>query len=103
MRLSVVGPLGGSGVSKPGDDGADLAITVGGLTSRPSDVADEHLDWLSQKPLNVGDVISMEVVETSRADAPIGGKEAAKKQHDEREYFEQCKAVYLRLREKYEG
>lgn len=80
-----------------------LDVTVGGLTSRPPDVADEHLRWISQKQLQVGDVISIKVLDTPNVNALISGKEAEKMQHDEREYFEHCKKVYLSLREKYEA
>lgn len=101
--VSCVGKLGSS--SRPGreDEPADLFITVGGLTSRASDVPDEHLSWVSQRPLKIGDVISVEVLDTLNVDAPISGEEAEKRKHDEREYFEHCKKVYLSLREKYEA
>jgi hypothetical protein len=85
------------------DEPADLFITVGGLTSRASDVPDEHLTWVSQKPLRIGDLISVEVLDTPSVDAPISGKEAEKRKHDEREYFEHCKKIYLSLCEKYEA
>jgi hypothetical protein len=58
---------------------------------------------VSQKPLRIGDLISVEVLDTPSVDAPISGKEAEKRKHDEREYFEHCKKVYLSLCEKYEA
>jgi hypothetical protein len=99
--LSCVGKLGSSSRSGREDEPADLFITVGGLTSRASDVPDEHLKWVSQRPLRIGDVISVEVLDTPNVDAPISGKEAEKRKHDEREYFEHCKKIYLSLCEKY--
>ena len=101
--VSCVGKLGSSSRSGREDELADLFVTVGGLTSRASDVPDEHLNWMSLRPLRIGDVISVEVVDTLTADAAISGNEAEKRQHDEREYFEHCKKVYLSLREKYEA
>ncbi len=101
--VSCVGMLGSSSVSKRGDDSADMSITVGGLTSRAPDVADEHLHWVSHQSLRIGDVISVEVVDTRVVDAPISGKHAEKRRHDEREYYEHCKKVYLSLSEKYEA
>jgi hypothetical protein len=100
--VTCVGKLGPG--SRPGsaDEPADLFMTVGGLTSRAADVADEHLNWLSHKPLKIGDVISVEILDTLDVDAPISGEEAEKRKHDEREYFEHCKKVYLSLREEYE-
>ncbi|MDQ2822575.1 MAG: hypothetical protein M3Y65_19725 [Pseudomonadota bacterium] len=101
--VNCVGKLGSASRPMREDEPADVFISVGGLTSRASDVPDEHLNWISQKPLKIGDLISVEVVETSSADAPISGKEAEKRRHDEREYFEHCKKAYLKLREKYEA
>jgi hypothetical protein len=101
--VTCVGKLGSGSRSGHEDEPADLFITVGGLSSRTSGRPDEHLTWLSQKPLRPGDVLSVEVLDTSTADAPISGKEAEQRKHDEREYFEHCKKVYLRLREKYEA
>lgn len=45
----------------------------------------------------------VEVLDTPGADEPIGGREAEKRKHDEREYYEHCKKIYLSLREKYEA
>jgi hypothetical protein len=102
--VNCVGELGSNSRPLREDEGVDLFITVGGLTSRASsDVPDEHLNWVSQKPLRIGDVISVEVVDTPNADAPLGVQEAEKRKHDEREYFEHCKKIYLSLREKYEA
>lgn len=100
--VNCVGMLGKSSRPLQEDESADLFITVGGLTARASGITDEHLTWMSQKPLKIGDVISVEVFDTINADAPVLGKEAEKRKHDEREYFEHCKKVYLRLRAQYE-
>lgn len=101
--VNCVGRLGSRSVSGRANEPADLFITVGGLTSRVSNEPDEHVQWISQKPLKIGDVISVEVMDTLIVNAPISGKEAEKRKHDELEYFEHCKKVYLRLREKYEA
>jgi hypothetical protein len=96
--INCVGRLGSKSVSGREGEPADLFITVGGLTSREQ--PNVHVKWISQKPLKVGDVISVEVLDTFDADAPISGQEAEKRKHDELEYFEHCKKVYLSLREK---
>jgi len=100
--VNCVGRLGSKSVSGHEGEPADLFITVGGLTSRASEEPDEHIKWISQKPLKIGDVILVEVLDTPDVDAPISGKEAEKRKHEELEYFEHCKKVYLTLREKYE-
>lgn len=81
---------------------ADLFLSAGGRTARPPELPDEHVRWISNRPLRVGDVVRVELLETDMADAPISGVEAEKLKHDEREYFEHCKKVYHSLREKYE-
>jgi len=48
-------------------ENADLFLEVGGLVS-PSR---EHLNWIKQKPLRVGDEIRVKIVETDSVDEPI--------------------------------
>ncbi len=100
--VNCVGKLGSASYPhRENDEAADLFLTVGGLTARDPHEPDEHLNWLSNHPLQIGDVVSVEIVETSTAHAPMSGREAEKMKHDEREYFEHCKRVYLELKEKY--
>jgi len=101
--VSCVGRLGSQSRQARQDETVDLFFTVGGLTSRAPETPDEHVRWVAQKPLQIGDVIRVEVLETPTVDDPISGTEAEKRKHDEREYFEHCKKVYLDLREKYEA
>jgi hypothetical protein len=101
--INCVGRLGDRTRHARPDEGADLFLSVGGLTARPPEVPDEHLYWLSHRQLQTGDVVRVELLETSTADAPVGGKEAEKRKHDEREYFEHCRKAYFALREKYEA
>ena len=100
--INCVGKLGEATVEVRERQEVNLFLTVGGLTSRKTELPDEHVQWVSNRPLKVGDVIGVEIIETQSADAHISGSEAAKRKHDEREYFEHCKKIYLKLREKYE-
>lgn len=100
--VSCVGKLGPNTVPHNENEAADLFLTVGGLTRRASEAADEHLNWLSNVPLKTGDIVRIELIDVPSVDAPIGGREAMKKKHDEREFFEHCKKVYLELRDQYE-
>ncbi|WP_295995607.1 hypothetical protein [Rugamonas sp.] len=83
------------------DDG-QLFFTVGGLSRRNQDALEEYLYWVPDKSLNVNDIISIEVIETSTADPVVETKEVRTRPYDEREKFEECKRIYLELREKYE-
>ena len=50
-----------------GDRAADLFLEVGGLVNPIR----EHVAWLEQKPLRVGDEIRIKIVETTSTDKPI--------------------------------
>lgn len=101
--ISAVGNLGAH--TKPKRDPeepADLFLSVGGLTSR-KEGENEHLRWIEQKKLTIGDQILIEVLETPETDAPSSlslAKETL--EGAERQQFEYAKKIYLQLREKYE-
>ena len=50
-----------------GRGGTNMFLQVGGLRSH----ADEHVTWVNQRPLQVGDQIQIKLVEASEADKPI--------------------------------
>lgn len=47
------------------DRGEDLFVHVGGLAN------EEHIDWVKQKRLKVGDEIRVKIVEARSADKPV--------------------------------
>ncbi|MDQ1834540.1 hypothetical protein [Massilia scottii] len=100
--VTCVGKLGDKSRQVNEDENPHLFLTVGGLTSRSLELPDEHLRWLEQKQLHIGDFVSVQIIDSRTADAPVCGEEAEKRKHDEREYFEHCKKVYFELREQYE-
>jgi len=55
-----------------GERGSDLFLEVGGLDSSSRD----HLDWVNQKPLGVGDEIHLKIVETASVDDPVNRRRA---------------------------
>jgi hypothetical protein len=44
----------------------DLTVSVGGLYSQ----TEEHVNWISQRPLSVGDEVHVKIVETDSVDTP---------------------------------
>jgi hypothetical protein len=69
--ISAAGRLGAKTVlARRGEVGYELFYSVGGLTSRPDPKKDVHLRWKSISPLKVGDVVSVKVVQVSKADRP---------------------------------
>ena len=49
-----------------GKNGADLFLETGGLISPTS----EHVSWIHQRPLQIGDTIQVKIVETDSIDEP---------------------------------
>lgn len=48
--VNCIGKLGSGTRTVRENEGADLFLTIGGLTSRALDVPDDHLNWVSQRP-----------------------------------------------------
>ncbi|MBB3118115.1 hypothetical protein [Pseudoduganella violacea] len=100
--INCVGQLGPATMPNGTEQAVDLHVSIGGLTGRRDGASDEHLGWLKMQPLQVGDTITVQLIETSAVDAPISGEAAAERKRDEKEYFEHCRRVYLELKDKYE-
>ena len=96
------GKLGPNSCSNRDDGTQEFSFRLGGLTSRPEGVVDEHLVWLTHEELKPGDTITVEIIEADHADPIVSGEEAQQRQDDEREYFEHCKRAYFEMRSKYE-
>lgn len=58
---------------RPGEP-PDSWVRAGGLTSRPEGHVDEHINWIWQGGLQVGDVVTIEVVHTDQPSIPISRK-----------------------------
>ncbi|HZQ18154.1 MAG TPA: hypothetical protein VFA90_05485 [Terriglobales bacterium] len=56
-------------VGKPGDE--ELFLAVSGLNN-----SREHIDWIVQKPLNVGDEVQIRIVEAAEVDEPASRHQA---------------------------
>jgi hypothetical protein len=69
--VTAVGKLGPNSTGAyQREDHYDMELTVGGLTSRPDGAQDQHLDWITQRPLKLGDVVTVKLVEANATDAP---------------------------------
>jgi hypothetical protein len=76
--VTCVGTLASGGHPGHADEFVDLFITVGGLTARDSSVPNKHVNWISQKPLRIGDLISIQILDTFDVEAPIREHDAGK-------------------------
>src|SRR5688500_11228614 len=86
--VAAAGNLGPK-TKKHRDEPPDIYLQIGGLTGRV-DGKDEHLRWAEQKPLNTGDKVEIEVLETTDVDSPREMRpfDAARQKERERENFE---------------
>lgn len=101
--ITAVGRLGPASRPHREDEGVEVRLRLGGLTSRGPETQDEHLVWFEALDLKPGDRVALEVIETENPD-PVQSEEAAQERaDDERAYYEHCKRAYFEMREKYEG
>jgi hypothetical protein len=98
--VNAVGNLG-SRTKKHRDEPPDVYLSVGGLTSR-LEGPDEHLRWAEQQPLQMGDKVEVEIIETSNVDEPTARKKAEREDEREKLRYENAKETYLNLRSKFE-
>ena len=69
--ISCTGKLGEKTVPpRPDELQPDIFFSVGGLTARKDPKKDVHMRWESISKLNMGDVITVKVVETVKVDKP---------------------------------
>jgi hypothetical protein len=101
--LTCTGKLGPLSVRSRSDETQDFSFRLGGLTSRSKGEVDEHLVWLQNDTLKVGDTVTLQIIEVDVADPVISGEETQQREDDEREYFNHCKRAYFEMRDKYEN
>lgn len=72
-------------------DKVELDLFVGGLTEESKGKDKEHLRWIRNQKLNVGDEITIKIIDVDIVDAPV-----SREKHDE----EKVKKIQEELREK---
>ena len=101
--VNAVGKLGSNSYPKRNsNEPADLYLSVGGLTAR-SDMDDQHVRWVENHELFVGDEVIITVVDAQKSDIPISRFSARSTiENHERNRFEEARRTYFELRDKYE-
>ena len=97
------GKLGTATVLKRPDKATGFRCRLGGLTSRSTDTHDEHLTWVDNHDLKVGDVVRIEIVDVNACAPAIRSRLGRRNDDAERKHFELCKREYFSLRAKYEA
>jgi hypothetical protein len=103
--VNAVGVLGAdSGGTVDDDEGQDVFIHVGGMTSKKTGENDEHLRWLPHHELKVGDEITVKVIEGENADEPAREEpvDEALRDTSERELFESARDYYFKHKDRFE-
>jgi hypothetical protein len=77
-HVTAVGELGKKTVAARPDEGYEIGYSVGGLTSRAKPKADVHLRWGPRAPLKIGDIVQVQVVETTKPDRPKSRTKASR-------------------------
>ena len=100
--VTLTGKLGARAIS-PRRGKPDLMVRVGGLTSRRNR-PDEHLEWLKNYNVKVGDQFLVEIIKTNKAGRIIERRPSKGKASTSsgRAFYEELKQMYLRLKRKYE-
>ncbi|MFO1021434.1 MAG: hypothetical protein U0903_12165 [Planctomycetales bacterium] len=77
-HVTASGKLGKKTVSSYSEEQYDAFYSVGGLTSRKAPTTDVHVRWKSTAPLQLGDVIEVQIMDVTKADRPKSRKKATK-------------------------
>jgi hypothetical protein len=101
--VTAVGRLGPESAGPERREPADLELDlrVGGMTAPSENEKAEHLNWVRQD-LTIGDEITIKVIETEDVVPPNERKPVQPPYDQERRTFENARATYLQLREKFE-
>ena len=108
--VSAVGVLGPDSIGvkhKPGL--CEIDFHLGGLTSATEEGKGVHLNWLPKTFINVGDELTIRILDEENPDSHIVAKEKQIEKYkreiekENQKRYEEAKRVYFELREKYEG
>ena len=105
-HVTAVGKLGPKSKSTGGRRGADshIDLSVGGMTSRGDKRQDEHLRWGPRLPLEPGDSVTIEVLDSTEFQSPTSKyKTDTSSSHGltARRRWEEAKSLYYRLRNRF--
>ncbi len=105
--INAVGVLGteSKGTANEGEGEApDLFLNLGGMTGKKRNENDEYLRWLPHHDLQIGDTVSVKVIETSKVDIPTKEEHINElfQEESEREMFESAKHYYFENKHKFE-
>jgi hypothetical protein len=107
-QVTAVGRLGpkSEGVRNPRKPDPNIDLSVGGMTSRGDRRKDEHLRWGRRLPLEPGDTVTIEVLESEDYEVPSSRYPAdTSESHgiSARRRWTDARSLYFRLRNRFGG
>jgi len=103
--VNAIGRLGSeSSGTKSKKDGFYLRLDVGGLSARSEQEPGTHARWANTQEINVGDEVSIRIVESDRADEPAAEKPEKVENLEERnrKLWESAREIYMEFKDKFE-
>ncbi len=105
-HVTAVGKLGPKAEGSGGRRGADsnIDLGVGGMTSRGDKRKDEHLRWGPRLPLEPGDTVTIEVLDSNDFQNPTSRYKtdtSSSYGFAARRRWEEAKSLYFRLRSRF--
>jgi hypothetical protein len=105
--VGVLGPDSTGVKHKP--DGYEIKLDLGGLTSSNEEMQGVHLSWLREETLNVGDEVTIRILDANDPGPHITPTKAdiekviRSNEKEENRRYERAKKDYFELRDKYEA
>jgi hypothetical protein len=86
-------------------EGFEPSMHVGGLSAKTEEEQGRHLRWIPRQSINVGDEVSIRVLEAEEADPPVLERQASKEYEEEtkRKSWESAREFYFKFRDEYEA
>ena len=100
--ISCTGKLGSQTNAGAKTGMADITLVLSGATLATPAAGADHVRWISERHLHIGDVIKIDTGESLTADKFHRDNRESSPEFDERRMFENCRHTYFSLKDKYE-
>lgn len=104
--VDAIGVLGSESTGTVAEkDRAHLSVHIGGLSAKTDDDPGQHLRWERHRPINIGDEISVQILEVDEADEPVLEKITPQEQNEQilKSQWESSREFYFKHKDKFEN
>ena len=106
VLTAIIGATGALGCDSLGMNAeakkTELRLNLGGLGSTSLEEPGNHYRWTKENKLNIGDQVTVTILEQSEADDPIESMPSKSIEDLTKEEWERSKKVYFDFKDKYE-